>query len=66
MGHRMGRLAQDLVRVVVAVVVMCVGAYGFQIGWGAAAVSGFAACDFELDGGVGDVEAVAEGAVDSG
>ena len=46
-------------------VVVVVGAYGFQIGWGAAAVGGFAASDLELDGGVGDVETVAEGAVDA-
>ncbi len=45
-----------LVRVVV---VMVVGAYGFEFGRGAASVSGFAARGFELDGGVGDVEAVA-------
>jgi len=55
------------VRVVVAVVmvVVVVGTYGFQFGWGAAAVSGLAAGGFELDGGVGDLEAVAEGAVDA-
>ena len=33
-------------------------------GRGGAAVGGLAAADFELDGGVGDVEAVAQGAVD--
>ena len=46
--------------------VVGVGAYGFQFRWGAAAVGGFAAGDFELDGGVGDVEAVVEGAFDGG
>jgi hypothetical protein len=46
------------------VAVVVVGAYGFERGWGGAAVGGFASADLELDGGVGDVEAVAEGAVD--
>ena len=41
-----------------------VGADGFEGGWGGAAVGGFAAADLELDGGVGDVEAVAESAID--
>jgi len=45
--------------VMVVMVVMVVGAYGFQFGWGAAAVGSFAAGGFELDGGVGDLEAVA-------
>ena len=55
-----------LVGVAVAVVVMMVvGAHGFEFGWGAAAVGGLAAGGFELDGGVGDLEAVAEGAVDA-
>ena len=46
-------------------VVMVVGAYGFQFGWGAAAVGGFAAGGFELDGRVGDLEAVSQGTVDA-
>ena len=50
---------------VVMVVMVVVGADGFQFGWGAAAVGGLAAGGFELDGGVGDLEAVAEGAVDA-
>ncbi len=53
-------------RVTVAVVVMvAVGADGFEFGWGAAAVGGLAAGGLELDGGVGDLEAIAEGAVDA-
>lgn len=47
-------------------VVVGVGAYGFEFGWGATSVSGFAAGNFELDGGVGDTETVAESAVDAG
>ena len=47
------------------VMVVVVGADGFQFGWRAAAVGGFAAGGFELDGSVGDLEAVAEGAVDA-
>ena len=50
---------------VVTMMMMVVGAYGFEFGWGGAAVGGLAAGDFELDGGVGDVEAVAEGVVDA-
>jgi hypothetical protein len=49
----------------VGVVVVVVGADGFEWGRGGAAVGGFAAADLELDGGVGDVEAVAQGAVDA-
>jgi hypothetical protein len=45
-------------------VVVVVGADAFERGWGGATMSGFAASDLELDSGVGDVEAVAEGAVD--
>ena len=37
----------------------------FEVGWGGAAVGGFAAGGFELDGGVGDVELVAEGLVEA-
>ena len=44
---------------------MVVGTYGFEFGWGAAAVGGLAAGGFELDGGMGDLEAVAESAVDA-
>ena len=44
--------------------VVGVGGAGFPRGGGGAAVGGFAAADLELDGGVGDVEAVPEGAVD--
>jgi len=51
--------------VAVVVMVVVVGANGFELGWGAAAVGGLAAGGFELDGGVGDFEAVAEGAVDA-
>ena len=50
---------------VAVVVMMVVGAYGFQLGWCAAAVGGLAAGGFELDGSVGDLEAVAQGAVDA-
>ena len=46
-------------------VVMVVGAYGFERGRGGAAVGGLAAADLELDGGVGDVELVAQGVVDA-
>ena len=46
----------------VVVMVVVVGAYGFEFGGGGAAVGGLAAGDLELDGGVGDVEAVAQGA----
>lgn len=52
-----------LVAVGVAVVVVRAG--GFQFGWGGAAVGGFAAGGFELDGGVGDVELVAEGLIEA-
>ena len=45
-------------------VVMVVVGVGFERGRGGAAVGGLAAADLELDGGVGDVEAVAQGAVD--
>ena len=48
----------------VAVVMVAVGADGFGTRWGGAAVGGFAAADLELDSGVGDVEAVAQGTVD--
>ena len=41
-----------------------VGADSFVGGRGGAAVGGFAAANLELDGGVGDVEAVAQGTVD--
>ena len=51
-----------LVTVGMAVVVGVAG--GFQRGRGRATVGGFAATDLELDSGVGDVEAVAQGAVD--
>ncbi len=44
-------------------VVMVVGTHGFEWGWSGASVGGLAATDFELDGGMGDVEAVAQGAV---
>ena len=54
-----------LVGVAVVMVVMIVSAYGFQFGWGAAAVGGLAAGGFKLDGSVGDLEAVAESAVDA-
>ena len=55
-----------LVGVAVAVMVMMVmGADGFEFGWGAAAVGGLAAGGFELNGGVGDLEAIAEGTVDA-
>ncbi len=47
------------------VMMVIVRAYGFEFGWGATAVGGFAAGDFELDGGVADVEPVAESAVNS-
>ena len=49
----------------VVVMMVVVGADGFELGWSAAAVEGLAAGDFELDGGVGDLEAVAQGAVDA-
>ena len=45
------------------VVMVAVGSDDGEIGRGGAAVGGLAACGFELDGGVGDVEAVAEGGV---
>lgn len=45
--------------------VVVVGADGFELGWGAATVCGFAAGGFELDGGVSDLEMVAERAVDA-
>ena len=45
-------------------VVVFVGGDGFERGWGGAAVGGLAAANLKLDGGVGDVEAVAQGAVD--
>ena len=45
-------------------VVVVVGADGFELGRGGTAVGGFAAADLELDGGVGDVEPVAQSAVD--
>ena len=44
--------------------VAAVGVGGFGLRWGGAAVGGLAADDFELYGGVGDVESVAQGAVD--
>ena len=47
------------------VVMVVVSAYGFEFGRGAAAVEGLAVGGFELDGGVGDLEAVAQGAVDA-
>ena len=50
---------------VAVVVMMVVSTYGFELGWGAAAVGGLAAGGFELDGGVGDLEAVAKCAVDA-
>jgi len=50
----------------VGVAVVAVRADGFEFGWSATAVGGFAAGDFELDGGVGDVEAVAQRVVDAG
>jgi len=46
--------------------VMIVGADGFQLRRGGAAVGGLAAGDLKLDGGVGDVEAVAQSALDVG
>ena len=48
----------------VAVVVVVWAPTASSGGRGGAAVGGFAAADLELDGGVGDVEAVAQGAVD--
>jgi hypothetical protein len=42
------------------VMVVIVGGDRFEWGWGGAAVGSFAAADLELDGGVVDVEAVAE------
>ena len=48
-----------------AVVMVVVGADGFEQGWSGAAVGGFAAADLELDGGVGDMEAVVQGALDA-
>ena len=48
----------------VGVAVVVVGAAdGFEWGRCGAAVGGLAAADLELDGGVGDVEAVAQGTV---
>ena len=43
---------------------MVVGSDGFEERRGGAAVGGLAALDFELDGGVGDVESISQGAVD--
>ncbi len=43
---------------------MVVGSDGFQGRRGGAAVGGLATFDFELDRGVGDVKAIAQGAVD--
>ena len=51
---------------VTVAVVMVVSADGFEFGWSRAAMSGFAAGDLELDGGVVDVKAVAEGGIDAG
>lgn len=50
--------------VVVVVMMVAVGSDGGEIGWSGAAVGGLAAGGLELDGGVGDVELVAEGAID--
>ena len=48
-----------------AVVMVAVCTCGLEFGGSAAAVGGLAAGGFELDGGVGDLEAVAERAVDA-
>ena len=54
-----------LVSVIMPMVMMAVCAYGFELWWGGAAVGGLAAFDLELDGGVADVELVAQGLVEA-
>ncbi len=49
----------------VAVMMVVMGPHGFELGRSGTTVGGFAADGFELDGGVGDVELVAEGVVDA-
>ncbi len=63
-GARFAR-EESLVAVGVAVVMMGVAAYDFQLRRGGAAVGGLAALGLELDRCVVDVKAVAEGAVDA-
>ncbi len=55
----------SLMAVGMAVVVVGVAGDCFDLWWGGAAVGGLAARGLELDGGVVDVEAVAEGGVDA-
>ena len=50
---------------VVMVMMMAMRTYSFEWRWGAAAVGGDTFSVFKLDGGVGDVKAVAQGAVDA-
>ena len=50
---------------VAVMVVMVVGADGLELGRSRAAVSGLTADGFELNGGVGDVEFVTQGVIDS-
>ena len=53
-----------LVAVGVAMVAVIVGGDGFEGGRSGAAVGGLAPANLKLDGGVGDVEALAQGTVD--